>query len=154
MSQPIRGHVGNLGFPIGPQKNNLVEDVKIWLPLKVRLIPLSPFREKVVNVLSIHRPVRTYLFFDRPKNINLVEDVSILLPIKLRPIPYSCFGEKSKMSQPIRGQTRKLGRGCCSCSLSSFGKFHSAVSEKKWQLSQPIRGLGDHIFNGLKNINW
>ena len=42
-----------------------------------------------------------------------------------------------------------------SCFLSSFDEFHSAVSEEKWKMSQPIRGKGSHIVFpiGPKNTN-
>ena len=36
MSQPIRGPGGDLVFPIGPKNTNLVEDVAILLPVKIR----------------------------------------------------------------------------------------------------------------------
>ena len=36
MSQAIRGHGGNLVFPIGPKNLNLVEDVEILLSVKFR----------------------------------------------------------------------------------------------------------------------
>ena len=32
-----------------------------------------------------------------------------------------------------------------SCFLSSFIEFHSAVSEKKWKMCQPIRRKGGHL---------
>ena len=42
-----------------------------------------------------------------------------------------------------------------SCFLSSFVEFHSAVSEEKSKISQPIRGQGGHLVFpiGLKNTN-
>ena len=42
-----------------------------------------------------------------------------------------------------------------SCSLSSFVKFRSAVSEEKSKMSQPIRGQGGHLvfLIGPKNTN-
>ena len=53
MSQPIRGQGGHLVFPIGPKKKtNLVEDVKILLPVKFCWIPFSAFRWEVENVKS------------------------------------------------------------------------------------------------------
>ena len=36
MFQPIRGQGGYLVFPMGPKNTNLVEDVKISLPVKFR----------------------------------------------------------------------------------------------------------------------
>ena len=42
-----------------------------------------------------------------------------------------------------------------SCFLSSFVEFHSAVSEEKSKMSQPIRGQGGHLVFpiGPKNTN-
>ena len=36
MPQPIRGQGGHLLFPIGPKNTNLIEDVKILLPVRFR----------------------------------------------------------------------------------------------------------------------
>ena len=52
MSQPIRGQGGHLVFPIGPKNTNLVEDVKILLPVKFGWIPFSSIRGEVENVKS------------------------------------------------------------------------------------------------------
>ena len=52
MSQPIRGQGGHLVFPIGPKNTNLVEDVKIYLPVKFCQIPFSGLRGEVENVKS------------------------------------------------------------------------------------------------------
>ena len=52
MCQPIRGQGGHLVFLIGPKNTNLVEDVKILLPVKFRWIPFSGFRGEVENVKS------------------------------------------------------------------------------------------------------
>ena len=43
-----------------------------------------------------------------------------------------------------------------SCYLSSFVELHSAVSEEKWKMSQPIRGRDSHsVFPiGPKNTTW
>ena len=46
MSQPIRGRGGHLVFPISPKNSNLVEDVEILLPVRLRRIPLSCYRGK------------------------------------------------------------------------------------------------------------
>ena len=50
MSQPIRGRSGNLVIPIGPKNTNLVEDVKILLPVKFFKNSIQRFRGKVENV--------------------------------------------------------------------------------------------------------
>ena len=58
MSQSIRGQGGHLVFPIGPKTTNLVEDVEIFLPFKIRWIPFSGFRGEVENVAVSQRPGR------------------------------------------------------------------------------------------------
>ena len=133
MSQSIRGQGGNLCFPIGPKNTNLVEDVEILLPLKVRWIPFSGFRGEVERVSADQRLVPSSWFYDRfekhklgfpivPKNTNLVEDVEILLPVKFRWIPFSGFKEEENVSTNHRPgrlfwfsdrpeKKNKLGRG-------------------------------------------
>ena len=71
MSQPIRGQGGRLDFSIGPKNTNLVEDVKIWLPVKVRIIQFSGFRGEVENVSANQRPGRPSCFSDRPEKHTL-----------------------------------------------------------------------------------
>ena len=71
MSQPIRGQGGHLVFPIGPKNTNLVEDVKILLPVKFRWILLSRFRGEVENVSANQRPGRPSCFSDRPEKHKL-----------------------------------------------------------------------------------
>ena len=41
MSQPIRDLCGHLVFPISPKNTNLVEDVKILLPVKFHQVLLT-----------------------------------------------------------------------------------------------------------------
>ena len=71
MSQSIRGHGGQLIFPIGPKNTNLVEDVEILLPIKFRWIPFSSFRREVENVWANQRPRRTSCFSDWPEKHKL-----------------------------------------------------------------------------------
>ena len=71
MSQPIRGQGGHLVFPIGPKNTNLVEDVKILLPVKFLWIPFSSFRGEVKNVSANQRPGRPSCFSDRPEKHKL-----------------------------------------------------------------------------------
>ena len=52
MSQPIRGQGGHLVFLIRPKNTNLVEDVEIYLPVKLRQIPFSGFKGEVENMKS------------------------------------------------------------------------------------------------------
>ena len=46
---------GHLGFPIGPNNINLLEDVEFLLPVKFHQILLSSFREEVEDVKSLWR---------------------------------------------------------------------------------------------------
>ena len=71
MSQPIRGPGGHLVFPIGPKNTNLVEDIKMLLPVKFRQIPFSGFRGEVENVSANQRPGQPSCFSDRPEQHKL-----------------------------------------------------------------------------------
>ena len=121
MSQPIKGQRGHLVFLFPPARQNInsVEDVEILFPVKFCKIPFCGFRGEVENVSANQRPGRPSQFSDRPeKNINLVEDVEILFFF-----------------------------------FSSVVEFHSAISEEKSKMSQPIRGQSDHLVfpTGPKN---
>ena len=67
MSQPIRGR---LVFQIDPKNINLVEDVKILLPVKFRWIPFSGFTE-FGNISANPRQGRPSCFKERPKKHEL-----------------------------------------------------------------------------------
>ena len=67
MYQPIRGHGGHLVFQIGPKNTNLVEDVEILLPAKLRSIPFSGFRGEFGNVSANQRPGQPFFFRIGPK---------------------------------------------------------------------------------------
>ena len=67
MSPPIRGQGGHLGFPISLKNTNLVEDVKILLPVKFHEIPFRGLRGEVKNVSANLRPGRPSCFSDRPE---------------------------------------------------------------------------------------
>ena len=68
MSQPTKGR-GHLVLPIRPKNTNLVEDVEILLPGKLKFcqIPFSSFRGEVQNLSANQRPGRLSLFSDRPE---------------------------------------------------------------------------------------
>ena len=70
MYQPIRGQ-GSLVFPIGPKNTNLVEGVKILIPVKFRLITFSGFREEVENISANQRPGGHLVFPIGLKNTKL-----------------------------------------------------------------------------------
>ena len=123
MSQPIRGQHSHLVFLIGPINTNLVEDLKILLPVKFRCILFSGFRGKVENVSANQRPGRPSCFFQLArKNTNLVEDIETLIPIKFCWILFCSFrGEIENVStnqrpgRPFcfsdRPEKHTLGRG-------------------------------------------
>ena len=71
ISQPIRGQGGHLVFRIAPKNTNLVEGVRILLPVKFRWILFSGFREEVENVSANQRPGRPSCFSDRPEKHKL-----------------------------------------------------------------------------------
>ena len=84
MSQPSKGQVGHLVFPISPKNSNFIEDIEILLPDKFSFILFSRFRGEVEKVSANKRPGRPLSVFIGPNNTNLVEDVEILLPVKFR----------------------------------------------------------------------
>ena len=92
----IIGRGGHLVFPIGPKSTKLVEEVEILLFVKFRQIPLSGFKEQVLNVSVNKRPAVILFFPIGPKNTYLVEDVEFLLPVMLQHIPFSGFREEVK----------------------------------------------------------
>ena len=121
MSQPIRGQGGHLVFQIGSKNTNLVEDIKILLPIKFCSIPFSGFRGEDENVSANQRPGRPSCFSYRPEKHNLVEDVEFLLPVKFGWIPFCGFREEvenvsanQRPGRPScfsnRSEKHKLGR--------------------------------------------
>ena len=66
MSLPIRDWGGRLGFPIDPKNTNLVEDIKILLPVKFHQI-----HGKVENVSAKQRPGCNLVFSDWPEKHKL-----------------------------------------------------------------------------------
>ena len=71
MSQPIRGQIGHLVFPIGHKNTNLIEDVEILLPVKFLLILFCGFREVVQNVSANQKPGQPSCFSDQPEKHKL-----------------------------------------------------------------------------------
>ena len=71
MSQPIKGQGGHLVFPIGPKNTNLVEDVKVLLPVKFHWITIGSYRGEVENVSANQRPGRSSCFCDQPEKHKL-----------------------------------------------------------------------------------
>ena len=107
MSQPIRGQIDHLVFPIDPKNTNFVEDVDILLPVKYCWILFSGLRREVENNSANQRPRRPSCFFpDRQKkNTHKLGRGCCFLP---RSCFLSSFIEfrsaiTGEMSQPIRG---------------------------------------------------
>ena len=67
-SRPIRGQGCHLVFLIGTKNTNLVEGVKILIPVKFRWIPFSGFSEEVENISANQRPGGHLVFPIGPKN--------------------------------------------------------------------------------------
>ena len=90
MSQPIRGQGGHLVLQIDLKNTNLVEDIEILLPVKIRCIPFVGFRGEVENVSANQRPGRPSCFFDRSEKHKLCRGRSDLAScqISLTYMPY------------------------------------------------------------------
>ena len=112
MYQPIRGRDGHLNYPIGLKKTYLVEDVEALLPIKFRWIPFSSFSGEIENVSANQRSGGHLAFYDRHKNHKLGRERWDIASCQVWWNFVQRFsGEKSKMSQPIRGQTAILFLG-------------------------------------------
>ena len=127
-----------LFFLIGLKNTNLVDNMKVLLPVKLN--SFQWFQRRSRKCLSQSEARATILFF-RParKNTNLVEDIEILLPVKCRWIPFSGpRGEVVNVSanqRPGRSsfffnqpEKHKLGKGrwylaSCQVSLNSVQQF-------------------------------
>ena len=158
--------LGAILFTHQPEKKNLVEDVEILLPVKLRWIPFSSFRGEVENVSTNQRPGRPSCFSDRPeKNPNLIEDVEILLPAKFCWTPFSGFREEvinvsvnQRPGRPScysdRPEKHKLGRGrwdlaSCQVSLNSDQRFQrrSEMKREMWKVNDG-RQTTDNAWSG------
>ena len=134
MSHPIRGKDGHLVFPIGPKKNNLVEDIVILLPVKFRCIPFSGLRGEVENVSADQRLGRQSCSSDRPEKHKLGRGCWDLASGQVSLNSVQRFQRRSRkcLSQSEAGwpscfffDRHKLGRGhwdlaSCQVSLNSF----------------------------------
>ena len=111
------------------------------------------------------QPIRDqegHLLSHQPRITNFVEDVEILLPIKFRFQRRSGkFFSQSETRASILffrsvRKTQTWLKSLRSCSLSSFVKFRSAVSEEKSRMSEWINGRYGHLVFpiGLKNKTW
>ena len=123
-------------LPIGPKNTVLVKDVEILLPVKLRRILFSSFREEVENVSANQRLGRPSCFSDQPKKHKLCRrrwdlascQVSLNFREEVENVSanqrlgwLSCFSD-----QP---EKHKLGRGLwdlasCQVSLNSVQRSH------------------------------
>ena len=90
-SQPIRGHVGHLGFSNEPEKHKLGR----WL------WDLASCQVSVVSEKSkVSQPIKgqggQLGFLIGPKYTNLVEDIDVLVPFMFRCIPFSDCRDKNE----------------------------------------------------------
>ena len=150
---------GHFCLPIGTKNTNLVENVKILLPVKFHWIPFSGFRGEIK--MSRQSEARAAILFFW--SANYVENVGILLPVKFSWIPFGSFrGEVENVSANQRPgwpscfsqKTQTWYRMLRSRFMSSFVEFCAEFSEKS-KMSQPIRGQGGHLVFpiGPKNTN-
>ena len=84
MFQPIRGRGGHLVFTIGPEYTNLVDDVKILLPVKFCQIPFCGFKKRRHKCQPIKDQGGHLVFLISPKDTNYEEDAKFLIPVKFR----------------------------------------------------------------------
>ena len=167
MSKPIRGQGGHLVF---------------WSAWKIQtwgrtmrscfLLSFVEFRSAFSEEKSkMSQPIRgqggNLVFSDRPEkhklgrgHCNLAScQVSLNSVQRLQRRSRKCLSQSEvRMAILIFQSARKTQtwyRTLRSCFLLSFVEFHSAVSEEKSKMSQPIRGQGGHlVFQiGLKNTN-
>ena len=127
MSQPIRGQGGHLVFLINPKNTNLEEDVEMLLPVKFCWFPFSGFRETVENVSANQRPGRPSCFSDQPEKHKLGRGCWDVASCQFSLNSVQQVSEKkSKMSQPIRGQS---------------GYFVFLISQKNTNLVEDVEML-------------
>ena len=90
-------------FPIGLKNTNLVEDIKLLLPVKFCWFPFSSVRE-VENVTANQRPERPFYFSGRSEKNKLGKWTWNLSACQDSLNSVQWFQRKSKMSPPIRGR--------------------------------------------------
>ena len=144
------GQGGHFYSLFDPKNTNLVEDVKIFFPVKFRWILFSCFRGKVKICISQSEARAAILFFRSAQKTNLVEDVRNLTCF-LSSFSTQWFHRRSQkcLSQSEAGaailffrlarKTQTWYRALRSCFLSSFVEFRSTVSEENLKMSQQIR---------------
>ena len=130
---------------MGPKNTNLVENVKILLPVKFRWIPFTSFRGEVENVSVNQKQGRPSYFSDRPEKHKLGRGGWDLASCQVSLNSIQWFQRRSQkcLSQSEARaailffrqarKTHKLGRRLWDLA-SSFVEFRSAVSEEKMKM--------------------
>ena len=149
-----------------PENTNLEEDVELWLPVEIHVIPHSGFIEKVENVSTNHRPGWPYSFSDRPVKYKLGIERNVFASCLVSLNRVQMFQRQSEMSQAISGRAailifrsvRKhvLGRGrwylvFCQVSLN-YVQIWQRISRNVYQAQTGTAILFFPI--GLKTQNW
>ena len=134
------GQGGNFYSLFSPKNTNLVEDVKILLPVKFRWIPFSGFIGEVKNVSANQRPGRPYCFLDQPKKHKLGKGRWELAfcQVSLNSVQWfhrrsqKCLSQSEDRAAILffsdQPQKHKPGRGCwvlasCQVLLNSIQRF-------------------------------
>ena len=156
--QPIRGQGGHLIFPIGQKNTNLIEDIEFFFPVKFCWIPFSGFREEVENVSVYQRLGRPSCFSDQPEKHELGRGLWDLASCQVSLNSVQQFHQTSRkcLSQSearaailffsISPKNTNLVEDIEILLPVKFVEFHSAISEKKLKMYQPIRGQDGHLF--------
>ena len=159
---------GHLFFLISQKKNtNLVEDVKILLPVKFRWIPFSGFREEVEHVSANQRPGSPFYFSDRPEKPKLGRRHWDLVSCQVLLNSVKRFQRSSRkcLSESEAGAAILFFRSADKNTILvedveillpvKFRWIPFTGLEKKSKMSQPIRGQGGHLVFpiGSKNTN-
>ena len=157
MSQPIRGQGGHFVFPIGPKNTNLVEGVKILLPVKFRWILFSGFREEVENVSANQRPGRPFCFSDRLEKHKLGRGRWDLASCQVSLNSVQRFQRRSRKCESLRqttdGRTTdgRTDDGRCAMTIA-----HSSLwwAKNYWPVSSAL--LTGHMTNDVtkRQMSW
>ena len=136
----------------GQSNTNLVEDLKILLPVKFRWIPFSGFRSK-----ANQRPGRPYCFLDQPEKHKFGRGCWELAFCQVSLNSVQWFHSRSRKCL-IQSEDRaaifffwsvrknaSLVEDVRILLPSSFVEFYSAVSEEKLKMSQQIIDRGGHF---------
>ena len=130
-------------FFIGPKNTNVVEDVKILLPVKFRWIPFSDCRGEVENVSTNQRPGCHPLFpITRKHKLSRVRLDLVFHQVPLNSVQRFQMRIRKWLSQSEVGRPSCFSIGLKNTNVVEDVKI---LSEEKSKMSQPIRGRGGHF---------